>query len=124
MNRIVLCLLLGGWAVAVAQAPPDDEPAMGAEPGEQILPCVAAGDTAPLEGERVESVPGSVPCEEKDPETAPGEELPPAEALAGTEASPETDGEAVPIAEASVEEEFTPGDEISEDYPVPLPSDI
>lgn len=26
--------------------------------------------------------------------------------------------------EAKVEEEFTPGDEISEDYPIPLPADI
>jgi hypothetical protein len=26
--------------------------------------------------------------------------------------------------EAKADEEFTPGDEISEDYPVPLPSDI
>ena len=29
-----------------------------------------------------------------------------------------------PAIEASADEEFTPGDEISEDYPIPLPSDI
>jgi hypothetical protein len=29
-----------------------------------------------------------------------------------------------PGVEASANEEFTPDDEISEDYPVPLPSDI
>ena len=120
MNRIVLCLLLGGWTVA----PPDDDRAAGPATGEQVLPCVAAGETAPLEGEQAESAPGSVPCEEQDTETAPGDEPPTAEALAGTEAGPESDGEADSIAEASVEEEFTPGDEISEDYPVPLPSDI
>ena len=40
------------------------------------------------------------------------------------EPGPEAVVEEDPAIEASADEEFTPGDEISEDYPIPLPSDI
>lgn len=116
-----MLLLLGIWAMAIAQAPPDQEPAPAADAGGQALPCVpatdapqaSAGKSGPLEGQTEGAGPAAVPCEEQAAE-APGEPD------AGQEASVEED----PDVEASVEDVFEPGDEISEDYPVPLPADI
>lgn len=82
-NALLLSLLVT-WAVAVAQAPPDSEPA-----------AVAAADEQALEED-------------------PGESPPDAE----------LEEEEAPDVEASADEVFKPGDEISEDYPVPLPSDM
>ncbi len=162
MQQIVLCLLLGSWAVAIAQAPPGEERTAGADAGEQVPPCVSATDalqapagaSGPLENQPKDAGQASVPCEEQDPEAPPGEEQDPEappgeeqdpEAPPGEEQDPETppgeaqrsaeapgeivvDPEAIEEldsdAEASAEGEFKPGDEISEDYPVPLPSDI
>ena len=131
MKRIVMCLLLGSWAVAIAQAPPGEERVAGTDEGEQLPPCVSATDTpqasagasGPLESQPKDAGQASVPCEELDPEAVPGEEQDPeapGEIVAGLETTGEDDSDA----EASPEEEFKPGDEISEDYPVPLPSDI
>jgi hypothetical protein len=105
MKRIVMCLLLGIWTVAIAQAPPGEEQAAGADAEEQVQPCVAAsdapqapaGESGPLEGQPIIDGQASVPCEELEPD---------------------------PEFEATADEEFDPDDEISEDYPVPLPSDI
>ena len=141
MKRIVMCLLLGGWAVAIAQAPPGEERVARTDEGELLPPCVSATDTpqasagesGPLESQPKDAGQASVPCEELDPEAAPGEKLDP-EATPGEEQDPEAPGEIVAglettgeddsDMEASAEGEFKPGDEISEDYPVPLPSDI
>ena len=107
-NRKTLALLLLGiWAAAAAQAPPGEEPAVAAEVAEtevQALPCVPAddrpqasdGETGPLDSEAEDAGQAIEPCEE----------------------------EVFEDVEASVEEEFKPGDEISEDYPVPLPADM
>jgi len=48
------------------------------------------------------------------------EEIEPIDPMAGLESAVEEDA----AVQASAEEEFTPDQEISEDYPVPLPSDI
>ena len=45
-------------------------------------------------------------------------------AEAGEEGQETEDCEEEEIVEATVDEVFTPGQEISEDYPVPLPADI
>jgi hypothetical protein len=152
MKRIVMCLLLGSWAVANAQAPPGEERAVGTDAGEQVLPCVSAtdapqapaGESGPLESQPKDAGEASVPCEdqgpeampgeeqdpeatpgeEQDPEATPGEEQDSAEAPGEILAGPETIEEDDSDVEASAEGEFKPGDEISEDYPVPLPSDI
>ena len=132
MKRIVMCLLLGNWAVAIAQAPPGEERAAGADAGEQVPPCVSATDapqvsagaSGPLESNPKDAGQASVPCEEQDPEATPGEEQRSAEAPGEIVADPETIEEDDSDVEASAEGEFKPGDEISEDYPVPLPSDI
>ena len=108
MKRIFVLLLLGllgAWAAAIAQAPPGEERAEGADAGEPALPCVSAGEAILPKGAHGPPEPGAVPCEEQEPEAAPGEE--------------QDSG-----VEASAQEEFTPGEEISEDYPVPLPADI
>jgi hypothetical protein len=132
MKRIVMCLLLGSWAVAIAQEQPGEEQAAGADAGEQVPPCVSATDTpqataaasGPLESQSKVAGQASVPCEEQDPEATPGEEQRSAETPGEIVADPETIEELDSDAETSAEEEFKPGDEISEDYPVPLPSDI
>jgi hypothetical protein len=98
-------LLLGAWAVAIAQAPPGEERADGADAGEPALPCVFSGVAILPSGVHGPPEPGAVPCEEHEPEETPGEEQ-------------------VTGAEVTADEVFTPGDEINEDYPVPLPADM
>jgi hypothetical protein len=72
------------------------------------------------------SIAGTVLCEpgtENSPEG--GDEASGAEQQDCIDLPPDEDFENEDFArEASVDEEFTPGDEISEDYPVPLPADI
>ena len=99
LRILVLSALVGGWAQATAQSPPDSG---------QVEPCDPA--TEPCE----ERVPALETVEA--PSTDPSSET----AEAGMEAAVEED----PAIEASADEEFTPGDEISEDFPIPLPSDI
>lgn len=132
MKRIVMCLLLGSWAAAIAQAPPGEERTAGADAGEQVPPCVSAtdaqqasaGESGLLESQPKDAGQASVPCEEQDPEATPGEEQRSAEAPGEIVADPKTNEEDDSDTEASADGEFKPGDEISEDYPVPLPSDI
>lgn len=88
VRSTLLLSLLATWAVAVAQTPPDGEPAA----------VVAAEEQAP----------------EEEPD----------ESSTDTGVDTGVDEEEEPAAEASAEDVFKPGDEISEDYPVPLPSDI
>jgi len=105
LPRLLLVLLLGAWAVAIAQAPPGEERADGADAGEPALPCVFSGVAILPSGVHGPPEPGAVPCEEQEPEETPGEEQ-------------------VTGAEVTADEVFTPGDEINEDYPVPLPADM
>jgi hypothetical protein len=131
--RITITLmLLGIWVAAIAQAPPGEEQAMVAEAAGQDLPCgpgtetpqAHGGETGPLEDEQGEPESGFAPCEEQSPDATPGEEQLTAEETGGIDVDPEASGEEDSVVEASAEDEFKPGDEISEDYPVPLPSDI
>ncbi len=124
MKQMVIILLLGSWAVAMAQAPPGEPPTTGVDAAGQTLPCVPAGETATPDSEQGDAEPGSVPCVKQDPEAMPGQSEQSDEALSEMDAVPDEMEVAEPGAEASADEEFTPGDEISEDYPVPLPSDI
>lgn len=142
MKRIVMCLLMGIWTVAIAQAPPGEERPAGPDAEEQVEPCVAAtdapqaaaGESGPLEDQPKIDGQASVPCEEleteaaldqeQDPGATPGEEQLAAAVSVEIEADPESVVEPDPDFEASADEEFNPDDEISEDYPVPLPSDI
>jgi len=125
-------LLLGIWAAAIAQAPPGEEPAAQAEAGEKEVPCVPTTDTpqaitgesGPLDSQQEDAGQALEPCKEEGPKTASGEEPHSAEAPGEIVAGPEVIAEEDSGAEASVEEVFQPGDEISKDYPVPLPSDI
>ena len=105
MKQIFVFLLLGGWAVAIAQAPPGEERADGADAGDPALPCVSSGQAILPSGVHGPPEPGAVPCEEQEPEIAPDEER--------------STG-----AEVTAEEVFTPDEEIHEDYPVPLPADM
>lgn len=111
LKQMLPLLMLATWAVAMAQAPPAETPAGAADTGLQVLPCVPAGEAAPAGGEQGTTGQAPVPCEE--PEAADVADAGPAAAV-----------EEDPGIEASANEEFTPDDEISEDYPVPLPSDI
>jgi len=131
MRTTLTLLLLGIWGVAIAQALPDTEPTPAADAGGQALPCVPATDTpqapagksGPLEVPPESAAPTAVPCEE-EAEAVPGEEPLSAGAAGETVTDPEADVEEDAGVEASPDEVFIPGDEISEDYPVPLPADI
>ena len=99
-------------AAAFAQTPSEE----AAEPGPgagQAQPCVSGADSGLLEDGTLPDGTTPVPCEE--PESA--------EAQAAAEELPEA-LEEDPFIEATADEVFEPDDEISEDYPVPLPSDI
>ena len=99
LRYCLLSALLGGLTPAIAQTPPD---------AVQAEPCDPAAE----------------PCAEPSPaagtDETPDAAQPAETAEAGLEAVVEED----PAIEASADEVFTPGDEISEDYPIPLPSDI
>jgi len=158
VKRFALTLLLVISAAAGAQTSSDERPDAVAEAPEQLVPCVPAGESAPLDGEQSgeDTAPGAPgdeqaeeetaaePCAEPAPETFPEEEPYLGEVPAGSDAGVTgieddigddladeiedefgmaIDENTLPT-EASPEEEFKPGDEISEDYPVPLPSDI
>jgi hypothetical protein len=135
---LLTLLLLGYWAVAAAQVPPVDEP----EPGAAEPPTEAAEGVVPEEdaapGEEAANAEAADTDESEDAATAGSEsagteagatagatadvadEVPVDDSLAGPAATVEEDS----AIEASAEEEFDPDEEISEDYPVPLPSDI
>ena len=132
MKQLAIFLLIAAWAVALAQVPPDGQPREASAVPDTTVPCVPAGEASPPEDKQVNVDPASKPCVEPSPETFPEEEPFLGEDPDGMEDDPEgfeeefggvIDENALPT-EASPEEEFKPGDEISEDYPVPLPSDI
>ena len=132
IKRTLTLLLLGIWAVAIAQTPPGGEQAAGTEAGGQDPPCVPATDalqapagaSGPLDSQPKDAGQPFVPCEEKVSEAASGEE----QALGAAPGESATGGganmEEASDVDVSAEEVFEPVDEISEDYPVPLPSDI
>jgi len=105
LPQLLLALLLGTWAVAIAQTPSGEERVDGADAGEPALPCVSSGTAILPSGVHGPPEPGAVPCEEQEPEVTPDEE--------------QNTG-----AEVTADEVFMPGDEIHEDYPVPLPADM
>ena len=121
MRTVLVLMLSVCCAAAGAQEAGDEQPAAGADaggPAENCLPVedspqATAGDSGPLKAPEVD---GSVegPCEETASSEAPDQPI------EGPAASVEED----PAIEASAQEVFKPGDEIPEDYPVPLPSDI
>ena len=104
MKRLLVMILLAGSVAANAQMTPAD-PDVPAE----TEPCVPIGEGVPDDLQPADDGVLPKPCED------------PGAAIAADDALEES--EELPT-EASVEEEFKPGDEISEDYPVPLPADI
>ena len=105
MKGLMLCVLAVGWGIAIAQAPPEaaatEEEARQPGAGDPAGPCVFPGD-AGLDGEDGAIAATEEPCD-------------------GSETMTEDSEVAV---EATADEVFEPDSEISEDYPVPLPSDI
>lgn len=99
LKAILLLWLTGSGAMALAQDPADAAPAAAESVDE--LPAAEAGAD---EQAGAAALPGELPVE---PESDPGSLV-------------EEDARVA----ASAEEEFDPDEEISEDYPVPLPSDI
>ena len=114
MRLAVLCLLLGGWTVVLAQAPPAEEIPGGSVTEGQTQPCVPAGEATAAGGEAGPAGQEAQPCPEPEDAAA-------ADAVGSDPADAVEEDQAV---QASADEVFTPGDEISEDFPVPLPADI
>lgn len=105
-RSIWIILMLGCPAAALAQAPAGEEPASAVDMGDAAPPCVMTSENLPGDAEQESDAPDTVPCEEQSPEAIAEDEL-------------KTTGDDV-----TAQEEFETGEEISEDYPVPLPSDI
>jgi len=141
--KVLLTLLLAGiLTVAQAQVPPGSD-AQSADVAADAAASADAGQVLPAEDEVEAPVQAESPEEavvELDPDEdaqASGEADEVADEVAGEvagEASGEKPGEEFSDPAAGVEEdatvaasaqdEFNPDEEISEDYPVPLPSDI
>lgn len=124
MKRAVLTVLLGVWAAVDAQAPPGELPAVGDAPPEESVDATAAPEEALDTAAMAEEPAADEPVEEMDASEEPLADGLPADAPGEFVAGPEAAVEENPAVQASAGEEFTPDDEISEDYPVPLPSDI
>jgi hypothetical protein len=117
-RSICIFLMLGCPTATLAQAPAGEVPASGVDMGDAASPCVMAGENLPQDGEQDGDVPDAVPCEEQTPQAIPADAV--EDAFADTEEDElKTTGDDV-----TAQEEFETGEEISEDYPVPLPSDI
>ncbi|MDX1379589.1 MAG: hypothetical protein R3233_00645 [Xanthomonadales bacterium] len=113
MYRLIFILaLLGHLAVAGAQAPPVDDP----DPADADPSLEAPPEPAPEDAARPADDPSQ--ADSADPE--PADPMLTDDTLAGPAAAVEEDS----AIQATAEEEFNPDEEISEDYPVPLPSDI
>ena len=95
MKRLVALLATGICLAALAQEPTDGGQDSAAVEQDAESATEAAGD----QQIPAETAVGEPPAEETQDDEAPGEPL-------------------------SAEEDFNPNEEISEDYPVPLPSDI
>lgn len=105
-------------AAALAQAPAGEEPASAVDTPDAAPPCVMAGVSLPQDLEQDGDAPDAVPCEEQTPEAVPADVV--EDAFADAEENElKTTGDDV-----TAQEEFETGEEISEDFPVPLPSDI
>ncbi len=106
MKKLLSIVALVLLALAVAA----QEPEPPADAGASTPVAQDAGDEGAATGAAEDALPGE-------------------EAPAVTEAEPDAEALAAAAAAAGgqigeVDEEFTPEDEISEDYPVPLPADI
>lgn len=106
---IIMLFLLGGTVVA-QQLAWQDNPAPEAPGAEAAQPGNASADD--VEEDAVDSAEG----EGDDAGAAKGED-----ATGGDSDIPEVDESELTT---EIEDEFEPTEEISEDYPVPLPSDI
>jgi cytoskeletal protein RodZ len=130
MRVLVLLLSFALWSVTGLQAQEEGEETAPADPATQSQQAdpdqAEPGEADPDDTEGGEQEPGP---ESDREETAPG-------ALPGNEEQADPAAEVAPESDLPVEEnemprsddfedeEFEPGEEISEDYPVPLPSDI
>jgi hypothetical protein len=113
MRHFLLVLSLLSSAAVFAQTPADDASGTEADPAGPARPCVSGEESGPLESGELPEGTAQAPCEEPETAAAPPVEEDLADVV-----------EEDPFIEASADEVFEPGDEISEDYPVPLPSDI
>lgn len=118
MRWFLFTVLITAWSVALAQDAPSPEPVEKTDGQEQV------------EGERA-AEPAEEGAGEGSGENGSAEEPLPTEADDPSLADVAPPVETNPIPDppeddelADADEEFEPGEEISEDFPVPLPSDI
>jgi hypothetical protein len=124
MKSILLILLLLTASLVIAQTPPGTGTAPGVATDEPAEPCVPAGETVDAVNGQQEALPNTVICDEELPESEPIDEPLAADPVDDIDPGLETLAEDEEIVEATADEVFRPGDEIHEDYPIPLPSDI
>jgi hypothetical protein len=131
VTRTLALCLPALWTLAFAQAALGQDQAPAAETSGQAAPCIpaagaqaSAAESGPLEKPATGDGEVSAPCEDSSPGKPSGGETAPAESPDRSDPGAEPSEEETADAEGSADEVFKPGDEISEDYPVPLPSDI
>ena len=131
VTRTLALCLPALWVLAFAQAALSQDQAPAAETSEQAAPCIpvagaqaSAAESGQLENPATGAGEAPEPCEDSSPGTTSAGEADPAKPPDRSDPGAEPNEEETADAEGSADEVFKPGDEISEDYPVPLPSDI
>lgn len=131
VTRTLALCLPALWTLAFGQVALSQDQDPAAEISEQATPCIPAGgaqasaaESGQLENPTTGAGEVLEPCEDSSPGTTSGGEAAPAEPPDPSDPGAEPNEEETADTEGSADEVFKPGDEISEDYPVPLPSDI
>jgi len=109
MRRIVLYLILAGSVTVLAQLQIQDMVNSGNKPGDEATPTEGQSDSVADEPDDSNTF-GEKPASADDENASKDENV------------NEVGGEAEDSAPS--DEDFKPDEEMSEDYPVPLPSDI
>lgn len=124
ISALGMALLLGSFAAALAQSPVAEDTVSEAGVDEPLDPCLPGSETDGTGDGTADGQSDAADCEEQALETTAAEVPLPGEAAEDNFADdeyfePETTGDDV-----TAEEEIESGEEISEDFPVPLPADI
>ncbi len=121
-RTFVLLLVVASWS---AQALAQDDPATGSEEASAERDCIPASEAEQSsDAESGPDVDGGLPiCPEQDSPESSDEQGDSAREAPDPEEQP-GEGPGDDIDDEEFGREFEPTDEISEDYPVPLPSDI
>lgn len=124
MKRLPVYLLMLVVTTLMAQEPAETDATTEPAAVDAVEPCIPAEELAAQGEGTQENVPEAVICKETDPEAAPNDAMQAMEDASDIDPGLEALDENDEIVEATADEVFRPDDEIHEDYPISLPSDI